>query len=69
MTHAFAAYSVSIVAQPRYALDHAYNSPATLAILAVLPVATDVVGPARLTLTGYRLDESLTYLRTARLRL
>jgi hypothetical protein len=35
----------------------------------VLPVATDVVAPARLTLTGYRLDESLTYLRTARLRL
>ena len=68
-THAFVAYSVSIIAQPRYALDHTYNSPATLPILTVLPVATDVVPAARRTLTGHRLDESLTYLYTARLRL
>ena len=68
-TYAFVAYSVSIVAQPRYALDHPYNSPATLPILTELPLATDVVPAARRTLTGYRLDESLTYLYTARLRL
>ena len=68
-THAFVAYSVSIIAQPRYALDHTYNSPATLPILTVLPVATDVVPPTRLTQTALRLDESLTYLHTARLRL
>jgi len=35
----------------------------------VLPVATDVVPPTRLTLTAHHLDESLTYLHTARLRL
>ena len=68
-THAFVAYSVSIIAQPRCALDHAYDSPATLPILTELPLATDVVPAARRTLTGYRLDESLTYLYTARLRL
>ena len=68
-THAFVAYSVSIIAQPRYALDHTYNSPATPPILTVLSVARDVVAPARLTLTTLRLDESLTYLYTARLRL
>lgn len=68
-TCAFAAYSVSVIAQPRYALDNDYNSPATLPILTVLPVATDVVPPTRLTLTAHHLDESLTYLHTARLRL
>ena len=68
-TYAFVAYSGSIVAQPRYALDNDYNSPATLPILTVLPVATDVVPPTRLTLTAHHLDESLTYLHTARLRL
>jgi hypothetical protein len=67
-THAFVAYSVSIVAQPRYALEHAYNSPATLPVLTVLPVA-DVVPPTRLTQTALRPDESLIYLHTARLRL
>jgi hypothetical protein len=68
-TRAFVAYSVSIIAQPRYAPDHAYNFPATPPILTVLPVPTDVVAPARLVLTSHRLDESLTYLYTARLRL
>jgi hypothetical protein len=66
-TCAFVAYSVSVIAQPRYALEHAYNSSATLPILRVLPVAT--VPPPRLTQTALRLDESLTYLHTARLRL
>jgi hypothetical protein len=68
-TYAFVAYSGSIVAQPRYALDHIYNSPATLRIRPVLPVAMDGAVPTRLTLTAHRRDESLTYLHTARLRL
>jgi len=68
-TDAFVAYSASIIAQPRYALDHAYNSLGTLPILTVRPVATDAVPPTRITQTALRLDESLTYLHTARLRL
>jgi hypothetical protein len=68
-TQALVTYSVSIIAQPRYALDHAYNPPATLPILAVLPVATDEIPSTHLTQTALRLDESLTYLHTARLRL
>jgi hypothetical protein len=68
-TAAFVAYSISIIAQPRYALDHAYNSPTTFPILTLLPVAADVVLPTRLAQTALRLDESLTYLHTARLRL
>jgi hypothetical protein len=63
------AASSCVVAQPRRSSYHAVASPALFGPPAGVPVAQSVLQVAPLFLTDYRADASLTYLRTARLRL
>ena len=53
----------------RTAQGPASGSPVAAAALAVVPVAQYSAVPTPRALTAYRVDESQTYLRTARLRL
>jgi len=56
-------------AQTRHAADQASGSPALFAVPAAIPVAQQLLRGASAQLGHYRSNESLTYLRTARLRL
>ena len=58
-----------VAAQPRKALDQGAGPPASLGPSVDLPAAQLPTQAAPLLRTDYRRNESLTYLRTARLRL
>ena len=58
-----------VTAQTRHALDQATGSPGLFAAPANVPIAQQLLHRAPVRLGGYRNNESLTYLRTARLRL
>jgi hypothetical protein len=58
-----------VAAHPRKALDQGAGPPASIAASIDLLVAQLPTRAAPLLLTNYRRNESLTYLRTARLRL
>ena len=65
-----AAISPSVAAvRTRTAQGPASGSPVAAAALALVPVAQYSAVPTPLALTAYRVNESQTYLRTARLRL
>src|SRR5579864_3626848 len=58
-----------VAAQPRKAPDQAASAPASFDIRVDTLIAQRPIQPASAGLTDYRGNESLTYLRTARLRL
>jgi len=63
-----AAPSPWVAAQPRTAPDQTASSPVSFGSAADTLIAQRPIQPASVVLTDYRGNQSLTYLRTARLR-